>query len=391
MQRGATMTHIKLKQAALPREETFMKKPIEQAALRVLLPALAGLLVLGTCNLENQASDFGLAPANVYGNTGGTVERQAVSAHACCESWPATYTTDGKAAWAVDGNFTRWWHSNYTAGHPSYSVDTSETGHTGDTTNYLIRGDSEREEGYTWTADAARATPDWLNNPMTVGGHVAQYVPNGAHWITLDMGKTVTIGADQAGRLGYYRRASATGGLGQPGVSYEIYVSNVDFGWVVESALTDRITLVASGAIANNAGYTFITIDPATAMSFRYLQLRWVFDASTGTANDSRTACAANITLKVMSRELDYTYLQSVYFRGMELLQTLPVNTHNHRNLKNALTGAVNLLKPPSDPTETDTLEKTLTYQERLDTASDDLLTLIYKIDPPQRPPEVTL
>ena len=354
--------------------------------LWVLVPALAGLLVLVTCNLENQASDFGLAPGNVYGNTGGTVERQAVSAHACCESWPATYTTDGKAAWAVDGNVTRWWHSNYTNGHASYSVDTSETGHIGDTGNYLARGGSGREEGYTWTADIALATLDFLNQPLTVGAQAAQDAPNGAHWITLDMGKEIEISPSQVGRVGYYRRSSATGGLGQPGVSYEIYVSTIDFGWIKDISAA----LVASGTIANNAGYAYITIEPAAALKFRYLQIRWVFDATT-IAGDAKTACAANIILKVMDREVDYSYLQSVYFRGMELLKTLPVNTHNHRNLKTALTSAVTLLKPPTDPTALDTLEKKLTHQERLDAAADDMLTLIYKIDPPKRPPEVTL
>lgn len=344
-----------------------------------------GLLVLATCNLENQASDHGLDPGRSYGSKGRTLPINAITAHACCETRPAAYTNDGAAEWAVDGNTSHWWHSNYNAGTPGYSVDTSETGHLGDFDNYLMQGDSDHLDGYTWTRDPnlALGGPEY---PVAVQDVVPQY---GAHWITLDLGQEVEINSAVVGRLAYFRRTDqATGGLGQPGVSYEIYVSKKDFGWIVD--LPD-VTLVKEDALPDNtAGYSYIVLETESSLTFRYIQLRWIFDATT-TDPDEKTAHAANLVFKLFGKELDYSYLVAVYTRGMELLKTLPTTGHDYNELKIALVNVQNRFAPPEE-TDVDTPEKKMAYQEdTLDSAADTLLEVIYKIDPPKKPPEVEL
>jgi hypothetical protein len=341
------------------------------------------ILLLTACNLENRASDHGLDPGKTYGIAGKALPETAISAHACCESQPPQYTTDGGADWAVDGDTSHWWHSNYTANTAGYSVDTSETGHIGDVGNYLRRGDSDRLDGYTWTQDPNLAV-DGPEYPVAVGDIVPQY---GAHWITLDLGTEVEINADTVGRLAYYRRSTATGGLGQPGVSCEIYVSKKDFGWLVD---LPEVTLIKDGAIANTTGYSYIHLESESPVSFRYLQVRWVFDSTT-TAADAKTACAANLLFKLFDRNLDYSYLVAAYTRGMQLLGTLPTTGHEYNRLRLALVAVQNLFEPPEE-TALDTLEKTTAYQnDRLDAAADSLLSAIYEIDPPKEPPEVQL
>jgi hypothetical protein len=342
-----------------------------------------GLFILTACHLENQASDHGLTPGKTYGNIGNTLPVNVLSAHACCETRPAANTNDGGADWAVDGINTHWWHSNYTADTAGYSVDTSETGHLGDFANYLIRGDLDHLDGYTWTLDPnlALGGPEY---PIAVGDIVP---PNGAHWITLDLGKEVELTADLIGRLAYLRRSSATGGLGQPGVSYEVYVSKKDFGWLVD---LPEVSLVKQDSLAANvAGYSYIYLESETPLSFRYLQLRWIFDATT-TAADAKTACAANLVFKIFGKDLDYSYLVAAYTRGMELLKTLPVTGHDYNTLRIALVAVQNRFEPPEE-TDVDTPEKKMAYQDTLDGAADSLLEAIYKIDPPEEPPEVQL
>lgn len=350
--------------------------------------AVCMVLVLTACNLENQASDHGIDPGKSYGSRGNTLPVNAISAHACCETQPPANTNDGGADWAVDGDTTHWWHSNYNAGTKGYSVDTSETGHLGDSGNYLIRGDSEHLDGYTWTSDPnlALGGPEY---PVAVADIVPQY---GAHWITLDLGKEVEINADTIGRLAYFRRTDqATGGLGQPGVSYEIYGSKKDFGWLVDRP---EVTLLkqedeAEDPLPNTGGYSYIYLDSETPLSFRYLQVRWVFDSTT-TAADAKTASAANIIFKLFSRDLDYSYLVAAYTRGMELLGTLPTTGHEYNVLRLALVAVQNLFEPPEETT-VDTQEKMTAYQDVLDGATDALLMAVYEIDPPKEPPEVQL
>jgi hypothetical protein len=343
-----------------------------------------GLLVLAACNLENQASDHGLDPGTTYGSRGNTLPINAISAHACCETRPAAYTNDGGVDWAIDGITTHWWHSNYNAGTAGYSVDTSETGHLGDFANYLIRGDSDHLDGYTWTSDAnlALGGPDY---PVAVADIVPQY---GAHWITLDLGTEVEINADTIGRLAYFRRTDqATGGLGQPGVSYEIYVSQKDFGWLVD---LPEVTLVKQATLPSNVGgYSYIHLESASSLKFRYIQIRWIFDSTT-TGTDAKTASAANILFKVFGRELDYSYLVAAYIRGLELLKTLPTTGHDYNTLRLAIVAVQNCFEPPAE-TAVDTTEKMTLYQDTLDSAADSLLVAIYKIDPPKEPPEVEL
>jgi hypothetical protein len=357
--------------------------------------AWLGLLALAACNLENQASDNGLEPGKSFGNTGNTLSVNAISAHACCETRPPAWTNDGGADWAVDGILTHWWHSNYNAGTPGYSVDTSESGHIDDP-NYLRRGEGDRLDGYTWTSDPALAV-DGPDYPIAVGDIVGPGTQNeyGAHWITLDLGREVEINAGTIGRLAYYRRAdSAISGLGQPGVSYEIYVSKKDFGWLVD---LPEVTLAkaedeAEDPLPNAAGYSYIYLESETPLSFRYIQLRWVFDSTTGIVTaDSRTASAANLVFKVFDRELDYSYLTAVYTRGMELIKTLPTTGHDYNNLRIALVNVQNRFEPPKEDA-VDTVAKKTAYQnDVLDAAADSLLAAIYNIDPPKKPPEVQL
>jgi hypothetical protein len=346
------------------------------------------VLTLTACNLENQASDHGLDPGNRYGSTGSVLPANVISAHACCETRPAAYVNDGGADWAVDGDTSRWWHSNYNAGTEGYSIDTSETGHIGDYDNYLMRGDGDRLDGYTWTRDPNLAVggPEY---PVAVGDIVPDY---GAHWITLDLGKDVELNAGTIGRLAYYRRTdSATGGLGQPGVSYEIYVSKKDFGWLVDSP---EVTLVktedeVNDPLPNTGGYSYIHLESEASLSFRYIQVRWVFDSTT-TGADAKTASAANIIFKVFSRELDYSYLMAAYTRGMALLNTLDTTGHDYNRLRLALVAVQALFEPPEE-TGVDTPEKKAAYQDSLDSTTDSLLEVIYQIDPPKEPPEVQL
>jgi hypothetical protein len=350
-------------------------------------------MVLTACNLENQASDHGIDPGKSYGSRGNTLPVNVISAHACCETRPPAGNYGG-ADWAVDGDTSHWWHSNYNAGTEGYSVDTSETGHIGDFDNYLIRGDGEHLDGYTWTRDPALALggPEY---PVAVETAVPPY---GAHWITLDLGTDVEINADTLGRLAYYRWTNlidgvdqATGGLGQPGVSYEIYVSKKDFGWLVDSP---EVTLLkqedeAEDPLPNTGGYSYIYLESETPLSFRYIQIRWVFDSST-TAADAKTASAANIIFKIFGRDLDYSYLVASYTRGMALLGTLPSTGHEYNRLRIALVAVQNLFEPPEE-TGVDTQEKRTAYQDVLDGAADALLMAIYEIDPPKEPPEVQL
>jgi hypothetical protein len=351
--------------------------------MRKFWAVCTGLLILTACHLENRASDHGLEPGRSYGHTGNALPVNVISAHACCETLPPANTSDGGADWAVDGISSHWWHSNYAAGTSGYSVDTSETGHLGDFDNYLRRGDSERLDGYTWTRDPGLAVggPEY---PVAAGDIVPQY---GAHWITLDLGKEIELTPELTGRLGYLRRSNATGGLGQPGVSYEVYVSKKDFGWLVDPG---EVTLVKEDSLAaNTAGYSYIYLENTASLSFRYIQLRWIFDSTT-TAADAKTACAAGLVFKVFGKDLDYSYLSAVYIRGMELLKTLPATGHEYNTLRIALVAVQNSFEPPEETT-VDTLEKKTAYQDVLDAAADSLLETIYKIDPPKEPPEVQL
>ena len=368
--------------------------------------AFACLFTFAACDLENQASDSGLNPGNIFGTSSGPVEVQSLikSAHACCEQRPAE-GNNGPAEWAIDGNTGHWWRSNYTANSEGYNIDTRTTGHVNDMTNYLMKGDANRVDGYTWTRDTALAAggPGF---PADVNTVVPQY---GAHWLTMDLGKEVNAEAGKFLSFGYFRRGdNAIGGLGQPNVSYELYVSKKDFGWVVDNPAVIKI---GTGTVANVGGaYVYSGVQLASSVTFRYVQIRWIF-AST-IAADSRIASAADIVFKIVTNggEPDYTYIMAVYLWGKEYHSTMPPGTREFFILNQMLDGLFTGEKTTNTDGQNFTvipgreavipfpgwvpgsnLSEVLRIQFILDGRADDILKYIYRIDPPKKPPEVTL
>jgi len=379
---------------------------------RLIVPGIL-LIVICACNLENNASDSGLYPGfygqgpipGVRGGIGG----RGVNAHTCCER--DADASGGPAAWAIDGDFTRWWHTCTVAGE-GYSIATGSTGHVGDS-NYLKRGDSGRVDGYTWTTDVNEAVggaDPWTVDDVTPG-------PHGAHWITLDLGEEVEVPAGEIGSIGYYFRGftaiSATdtrlrstdaGRLGgRNGVSYELCVSKKDFGWIVNDPDVIHVgTGVATGLGANCIdGYEYFGFQPELAITFRYIQIRWVFDNVVG--GTDKIASATNFTFNVRSGEVDYTYLTVAYITGKKLLATIPFSSRDHRPLRILLEGLDNpttgevvvlgaerALAPPL-PEEKNNVPNILRKQAQVDSAADALLREIYRINPPEIPPEVIL
>lgn len=351
------------------------------------VPVITGILIFAACNMENKASEYGLYPDDFYGkiNTimglNGTVGgSKPFIVHACCDQRPPQ-DNNGPAEWAVDGDTSHWWYTSSVPSPEGYSVDTRTTGHVGDNDNYLMRGSDTIYDGYTWTRDAFQAMGG-PEDPLPIG----DIVPfNGSHWITLDFGEEVEIGPGKTGIIGYYRRAdSDSGGLGSSGTTYEIYASKWDFGWIVEEE--PGIVRLSTGTVANAAGYVYIYITPESAVKFRYLQLRWRYTGS------SKIASAANIIFRTIGTEPNYDYLLAVHILGREVLRTIPPSNREYYRLQTELNRALPMLPLPDEIAATLTTPQLLfVRQTAINNQADAILTIIYRIYPPKKPPEVNL
>ena len=360
-------------------------------------------LILAACNMENKSSEYGLYPDDFYGKIATIVGLQGVvggknpfKVHSCCDQRPPQNTNDGPAEWAVDGITSHWWHSSYVPHPEGYSLDTRTNGHVGDAANFIMKGSGTCYDGYTWTKDTSKALGGTAD-PVPV----ADVVPaGGSHWITLDVGKEIEIGKDITGIIGYYRRADQdTGGLGAANTSYEVYVSKWDFGWIVDEEpgiirLPGITRSGNSGAIKtdnliDNTGgaYEYIYLKPDRKIKFRFVQIRWRFTTSA----TARNATAANIIFRTMGEKLSYDYLTAVYIRGKQLLSNMNQGNRDYYLLRVALENAEKDGFPEPKPDEIDNVHKLFTRQRAINVLADNILTVIYKIDPPKKPPEVIL
>ena len=362
---------------------------------------LAALLALSTCgieiNLENNSAELLISPRNLYGRMQ-YVKFKPLNAHACCEQIPAGYVNDGAAIWALDG-LNHWWHNNYRTGDNNigYDNNTGTNGHVNDNGNYLRRGNADAVDGYTWTKNTSLAVPNGTGGYRRVGDVVPS---NGAQWITLDMGRVVELQPGEYLRLGYERRSDGneTGRLCRATnrddnvyrYSYDIYVSQKDFGWIVD---TPDVVQIANRAYkATAAGLVWLNYyTPSQPLKFRYVQLRWRFTSSVS-GTDYKAATAQNIMLKISRADLDFDYLYAVYNHGQNVLKNIPVSSRDYTDLKKALndTTVRQFFSTPASGVMA-TPQTRLEYQDRMDDAASGLLNLIYRIAPPNELPEVVL
>jgi len=367
----------------------------------IFVVLFAPLLALGACGLgmENNSAELPISPPNMYGRLE-YVKFKPLNAHACCEQLPAAYTNDGAAIWALDG-LSHWWHSNYRAGADNigYDINTGTTGHVNDTGNFLRKGNAGAVDGYTWTKNESLAARDGSGAPRTVDSAVPANTNNsskgGAQWITLDLGRVVELKPGEYLRLGYQRRGdgSEIGRLCRTNnASYEIYVSQKDFGWIVDTPDVVRITPDTPPYRATAAGLVWLNYytPPERPLKFRYVQLRWRFNSSV-TGNDYKAASAQNIMFKISGSDLSYDYLYAVYNHGQNVLKNVPVSNRDYTLLKAALNSDIKQYFTPPGAASVDTALKRLEYQDEMDDAAGRLLDLIYRIAPPNEPPEVLL
>jgi hypothetical protein len=305
----------------------------------------AALVFSPGCDLSNDAFDDDgefTSPYRsiVYEQWGSNnLSSNGVTAHACCGKSPAD-GSDGPASYAINGNAANFWHSNW-----GMTLATAD-GHVGDTTAFT----------------------DLAGNTTTLAEYIEANIPNGAHWITLDLGTVVP----NLARLGYLRRPG--GGNGAI-TSYEVYISGEDIGWD-----TSHATLVAKGRWTGKDDYVYAAFVPRAA---RYIQLRERFDSVT----TSNYASAANIILGISDNvdvPTDLSWIMPVYAKGMAVLETLPRTSPDYRTLKEALDTCREIMS-------SDLAEFPVAMMSTADEACAAILVAIEKAAPSKKPPEVEL
>lgn len=297
------------------------------------------------CNLSNDAIDSDGEFASPYRSIeysqwgSNNLSSNGVTAHACCGKSPAD-GADGPVSYAINGNAANFWHSNW-----GMTLNTAD-GHLTDQT----------------------ALTKLDGSVTTVAEYVAENIPMGAHWITLDLGTVVP----NLARLGYLRRPG--GGNGAI-TNYEVYISDEDIGWD-----TSHAVLVAKGNWTGKDDYVYAAFVPTAA---RYIQLRERF-ASAGTSN---YASAANIIVGTSDNAdvpRDISWIMPVYAKGMAVLETLSPANPGYWSLKEALDTCRDIMS-----------SGLAAYPVAMLAAADEacaaILAAIEKAAPSKKPPEVEL
>jgi hypothetical protein len=340
------------------------------------------ILFLGACDWNNSASDDGIdqeytSPltaldsvtwANYNKDTLNT--GRAVDAHVCCAALDGN---DGGAAYAIDGNTADWWHTIYgsTPGFSAYDGRGTSDGHQVD--DHYVYGLAV--EGKLTDPNLDRYYPDTYST-LQVKDLVP---PNGAHWITMDLGEVCEIN-----RLGYTRRPAVTNENHVNVITLcEVWVSEEDFGWD-----TSHAVLAASGAIAANDAVQYIYFEKGTPPA-RYVQLRARYADSAG-----GYAGAANITLQSVSggggipfTGTDTGFLGALYLRGRQFRDTMDKTNFHYKKVADAVEAARALL---ADPRLSGSLTGQIQIQEEIDDRAAELQEMLDELSPYPEPPEVT-
>jgi hypothetical protein len=330
----------------------FVKSTLRIPWLKLIsaVYCFSALTVTG-CNWENNAADDAIDFAEVTPlarmvYTGYPSEEDdehlnlgvvsGVSATVCCGRSHTT-SGDGDAANAIDNNLNAWWHpswdSPYSDGHKSDSA--------------VINGN------YT--------VANYINEPNGQSG-----VQNGVggHWITIDLGSKV----ENLAALGYIPRNQGDRTIRD----YEVWVSDSPIGWDTTGA-----ALVAKGSWTSAYEYHYARFVPVAG---RYIQLRQIYNSA------SPYGCISNLIVQTSSDVfpgLDTSLLETLYLKGLLLLETLDKSNIRYENLKTTLESTKEILNDES------LKEFPLAGQSAIDAAAVSLQDMINLLDPPRTPPEV--